>query len=278
MNAIVVVFALEEIPRGEVLERERESFPKLEREREMCTLEKRGNLFILTLTGNDEHRLNPTLIDAIRAALHRVRSESTTPSALITTAHGKFFSNGYDLAWAKTSGGPTTTIAHRLRLMSTKFRSLVNDLFSLPMPTIASVSGHASAAGYILALSHDYVLMRKDRGFLYMSEVDIGLNIPAWFVAVVSSKVGSGMARRDVVLRSAKLTAEVAAEIGIVDSAHDSAEETVKAAVRLGDELVARKWDGHVYGQIRRILFADVLRSIDFDESMEDAIAIASRL
>ncbi|KAA8534235.1 hypothetical protein F0562_031752 [Nyssa sinensis] len=240
-------------------------------QREMCTLEKRGSLFILTLTGNDEHRLNPTLIDAIKAALLRVRSKSSTaPSALIITAQGKFFSNGYDLAWANTSG-PAATTVDRLQLMSFKLRSLVNDLISFPMPTIAAISGHASAAGFVLALCHDYILMRKDRGFLYMSELDIGFKIPAWFMALARCKIGSPMALRDVIQRATKFTAEVAAEKGIIDSAHDSAEETMKAAVRLGEELVWRKWDGHVYAQNRMVVFADVLVAIGFDETVENA-------
>lgn len=75
--------------------------------------------------------------------------------------------------------------------MDSLLRSVVADLISLPMPTIAAVSGHASAGGYILALSHDYVLMRSDRGFLYMSELDIKLVIPPWFIAIVKAKIGS---------------------------------------------------------------------------------------
>ncbi|PSS32595.1 Enoyl-CoA delta isomerase 1, peroxisomal like [Actinidia chinensis var. chinensis] len=244
----------------------------------MCNLEKRGNLFILTLTGSDEHRLNPTLLDAIQSALHRVRSESSASSALITTAHGKFFSNGYDLDWAKSGGQDTKP---RLQLMSSKLRSLVKDLISLPLPTIAAVTGHASAGGMILAVSHDYVVMRRDRGFLYMSELDIGLPIPAWFTAVIGAKIGSPAARRSVLLRSAKLAADAAAKWGIVESAHDGAEETVRAAVRLGEELVGRKWDGHVYGQIRMEMFSDLLRALDFDETVGDSKLlnnVASRL
>ncbi|KAI9084582.1 hypothetical protein K1719_032458 [Acacia pycnantha] len=61
----------------------------------MCSLEKRGNIFILTLTDTDEHRLNPTLLTAISSALRCVRSEASSSSALITTAHGKFFSNSF---------------------------------------------------------------------------------------------------------------------------------------------------------------------------------------
>ncbi|KAH7840312.1 hypothetical protein Vadar_015492 [Vaccinium darrowii] len=242
----------------------------------MCTLEKRGSIFILTLTGtNDEHRLNPPLLDSIKSALARVRSESSSSStALITTAHGKFFSNGYDLAWAKAAD-----TNNRLMLMSSKLRSVVTDLISLPMPTIAAVTGHASAAGCILALSHDYVLMRKDRGFLYMSELDIGLPIiPAWFLEVIQSKIGSPAARRDVMLRAKKVTAEKAAEMGVVEAVDGGAEETVRAAVRLGGDLVGRGWDGHVYGQIRMALFSDLVSVLRVDEKTSDADTIASRL
>ncbi|KAL6977339.1 dodecenoyl-CoA isomerase [Sarracenia purpurea var. burkii] len=244
----------------------------------MCTLEKQGSIFVLTLKGNDEHRLNPTLIDTIKAAIDRVRSESSTSAAaLVTTAEGKFFSNGYDLAWAKT-GGPAAGTNDRLVLMSSKLRSLTVDLLSLPMPTIAAVTGHASAAGLILALCHDYVLMRKDRGFLYMSELDIGFRLPSWFAAVIRSKIGSPIARRDVLLRAEKLTAKAAAERGIIESAHDSAEKTVEAAVKLGEEMVGRRWNGHVYAQIRRSMFGDVMDAIGYDETVEDASLVNKAL
>ena len=108
----------------------------------MCTLEKRGNIFILTLTGPGEHRLNPTLLDAIQSALGRVRAESGTSSALITTAEGKFFSNGYDLDWANSSPNPEA----RSHLLDSKLRTLVADLISLPMPTIAAVRARSRVA------------------------------------------------------------------------------------------------------------------------------------
>nr|XP_027111039.1 enoyl-CoA delta isomerase 1, peroxisomal-like [Coffea arabica] len=229
----------------------------------MCSLEKRGSVFILTLTGNDDHRLNPTLIDSIRAALQQVKAKSTGPSALITTAQGKYFSNGYDLKWAASNVGGA-------QLMSSKLRSLVSELITLPMPTIAAITGHASAAGFVLALCHDYHLMRKDRGFLYVSELDIGYKVPLWFAALIKSKVGSPKARREMIMKAAKLTAEMALERGIIDSAHDGAEETVDAAVKLGEELVRRKWSGHVYAQNRTAVLDEVLSTLGFDETVGD--------
>ncbi|KAL6970534.1 Enoyl-CoA delta isomerase 2, mitochondrial [Sarracenia purpurea var. burkii] len=237
----------------------------------MCTLEKRGDIFFLTLTGDDEHRLNPTLIASIRSYLREVREQSTRGSVLVTTARGKFFSNGFDLAWAQ-SAGSISEAPVRLHHMVSLFKPLVADLISLPMPTIAAVTGHAAAAGMLLAMSHDYFFMRKDRGVLYMSELDIGMTLPDYFTALLRSKIGSAAARRDVTLKAAKLRAAEAVAMGIVDSAHDSVEAVVEAAVRLGQELVKRNWDGEVYAEIRKSMYPDLCGVL----GLTDKVVIAS--
>ncbi|GAV57401.1 ECH domain-containing protein [Cephalotus follicularis] len=224
----------------------------------MCNLEKRGNLFILTLTGDgDEHRLNPTLIDSILLALSQAKSQATPGSALITTSQGKFFSNGFDLNWAQAAGS-TEGARDRLHHMVDSFKQVVAELISLPMPTVAAVSGHAAAAGFMLALSHDYVLMRSDRGVLYMSEVDIGLTLPDYFVALVEAKIGSASARRDVLLWGSKLKGVAAVTMGVADAAHDSPEKLHEASVRMGEQLASRKWNGEVYAEIRKSLYPNL--------------------
>ncbi|KAH1189492.1 Enoyl-CoA delta isomerase 3 [Glycine max] len=87
----------------------------------MCTLKKRGNIFILTLTGEGEHRLNPTLLDSIQSSLHRVPQEATASSALVTTVHDKFFSNAYDIAWAQSSD----EVKERMILMDSLLHSVI---------------------------------------------------------------------------------------------------------------------------------------------------------
>ncbi|XP_043703575.1 enoyl-CoA delta isomerase 1, peroxisomal-like [Telopea speciosissima] len=233
----------------------------------MCTLEKRGSIFLLTLTGADEHRLSPTLMDAILAALSRVRSESkeTPASALVMTGEGKFFCNGLDVQWAKAGG--TVDFSERLHILGSKFKALSTDILSLPMPTIAAISGHASAGGFIMALCHDYILMRKDRGVLYLSELDIGFLIPRYYMALIRSKVVLPAARRDTVLRAVKLTAEEALARGIIDSAHGTVGETVNAALRLGEELASRKWNGELYALMRKTLLSEVWDSFAAEDS-----------
>ncbi|XP_022844139.1 enoyl-CoA delta isomerase 2, peroxisomal-like [Olea europaea var. sylvestris] len=229
----------------------------------MCTLEKCGNLFILTLTGDnkDEHRLNPALISSIRSALAEAKSQAVAGSVLITLAQGRFFSNGFDLRHAQAVGAKSGSIQaakNELLRMVDLFKGVVSDFLTLPMPTVAAVGGHAAAAGLILAMSHDYVTMTASRSVMYMSELDIGMTLPDYFTALIRSKIGSASARRSLVLRAAKVKAEEAVEMGIVDSAYPSPEEAVETAMRLCDELAKKRWDGKVYAEIRKALYPEL--------------------
>ncbi|GAU10781.1 hypothetical protein TSUD_426490, partial [Trifolium subterraneum] len=134
----------------------------LDNKPKMCSLEKRNNLWILTITGDDQNRLNPTLIESLLSTLTNLSSQSTPGSVLITTGKGRFFSNGFDLLWARASGSESAA-AERLHFMVESLKPVAAALISLPMPTIAAINGHASAAGFLLAICHDYVFMRSDQ-------------------------------------------------------------------------------------------------------------------
>ncbi|XP_022143632.1 enoyl-CoA delta isomerase 2, peroxisomal-like [Momordica charantia] len=228
----------------------------------MCTLEKRGDVFILTLTGDNEHWIGPPFVSSLLSLLSQVKSQATRGSVLLTTSHGRFFSNGFDLPWAQAAGSKsaaTDRLAHMVHI----FKPVVAALLSLPMPTIAAVSGHAAAAGFLLALAHDFVLMRRDKGVLYMSEVDLGLTMPDYFAALMRSKIGSASVRRDVLLTGMKVNGESAVKLGIADAAHDGEEGLMEAAVAMGQKLAKRKWEGGAYAQIRKSLYPEMTPLLD---------------
>ncbi|CAH9103941.1 unnamed protein product [Cuscuta europaea] len=241
----------------------------------MCTLEKKGDIFYLTLTGIDEHRLNPTLISSIGTALTKIKSEAERGSVLITKAEGNYFSNGFDLKYAEAACTPEAAMYRIIDMVET-FKPVVAELISLPMPTIAAITGHAAGAGLILAICHDNVAMRSDRGVLYMSELNLGLPLPEYFSTVIRSKVGWHSARRTVVLRASKLRAEEALGLGLIGSAHANAEETVKAAVLLAESLSKRKWNGMIYAELRKALLPEVCSA--FGLTNNDTPAVPSRL
>ncbi|KAH7651453.1 Enoyl-CoA hydratase/isomerase protein [Dioscorea alata] len=256
------------------------SDPFISDDQTMCSLEKRGPVFVLTLTGDGDHRLGPDVIAAIRAALATARNEAlSTPggAALVTTAEGRFFSNGFDLGWAKAAGSPSAARA-RLESMVSLFSPVVADLLTLPMPTIAAITGHAAAAGFVLAMSHDHVLMREDRGVLYMSEMDLGLPFPEYFMVLMRSKIVDPRTLRDVALGAMKIGGKEAKERGIVDRVYPGTEETLEAAMKLGEQLAGRGWVGTVYAETRKAAFPELCKAVvDVDEDKEKVIA-ASKL
>ena len=133
----------------------------------MPTLTNHDDVYVLDL-GNDENRFNPTWLEAVSGFLTEV-SEKPAPRALVTTATGKFWSNGLDLEWM---GANQSEIQSNV--------DAVHDLFAqtleLNVPTVAAIQGHCFAAGAMLAAAHDQRVMRADRGFFCLPEVDI--NIP----------------------------------------------------------------------------------------------------
>ena len=55
-----------------------------------------------------------------------------------------------------------------------------------------------------------------------------------------------------------KVKGEEAVRMGIMDSTAASEESVVEAAVRLGDRLVERKWNGEVHAKIRKSLYPEL--------------------
>ena len=94
------------------------------------------------------------------------------PLAVVITGAGKFFSNGLDLdrfATEPEEAGPTVDGVHRL----------LGRMLLLPAWTVMAINGHAFAAGAMLTCTADVRLMREDRGYWCLPEVDLGLPLTA---------------------------------------------------------------------------------------------------
>jgi enoyl-CoA hydratase/carnithine racemase len=181
----------------------------------MVNLEPQGDVWVLRMD-DGENRFNRESIDALHAALDRVESVEG-PCALVTTGAGKFYSNGLDLDWL-LSGVPTDGFlddVHRL----------FGRVLGFPAYTVAAVNGHAFAGGAMLARAHDAVVMREDRGYWCLPEVDLGLPLtPAMFATVATKLPATTMAEASLTGRryggpeavAAGIASEVAAEDDVV--------------------------------------------------------------
>ncbi len=80
---------------------------------------------------------------------------------------------------------------HRRRAPSARARARASRAI-----TVAAVNGHAFAAGAMLATAHDHVVMREDRGYWCLPEVDLGLPLTAAMYAVVAAHLPAPDAAR----------------------------------------------------------------------------------
>ena len=215
-------------------------------------LKKEGDVFILTMQ-NGENRFNRTFIAAMNQALDVVE-KSSGPAALVTVGgEEKFYSNGLDLAWL---GGDGREEGPQFINSVLKF---LGRLMAFPFPTVAAINGHAFAAGAMLTLAHDFRVMRGDRGFFCLPEVDIKIPIAPGMMALIKSRL-TPQAFRTSILTGARIGGVEAKEMGIVDEAVSGDQVLPQAIARAAS--MANK-DRKIYCTIKRSMYKEAIALLE---------------
>jgi enoyl-CoA hydratase/carnithine racemase len=175
----------------------------------MPTLDNDGDVWILHL-GDDENRFNPDSMSAITEALDEVAAKPE-PRALVTHADGKIWSNGLDLDWLGQNQDRVQEFVDQVHEMLARF-------LAAPVPTVAAIQGHCFAAGAMLALAHDWRVMRADRGYFCLPEADINIPFTPGMSALIQSRLTPAAASTTMV-GAKRLGGDEAAHVGAVDAA-----------------------------------------------------------
>ena len=200
--------------------------------------------------GDDENRFSPELIADVSAALTQV-SESSEPVALQVTASGKFFSNGLDLEWLQAH-------PNELQPYVTQVHEMLRRVLTLPVPTVCAINGHCFAAGAMLALACDYRVMRTERGFFCLPEVDINIPFSPGMSALIQAKLTPRSAL-DAMSTGRRYDAPAALEAGIVDEMCDE-QVLMDVAQSMVAELAGK--DRGTLGAIKSVMYADVVAAL----------------
>ncbi len=211
-------------------------------------LRRDGDVFILTMNSGD-NRFNRGFLDALNGALDEVERESG-PVALVTVGGTeKFYSNGLDLDWL---GGDGAAVS---REFIGEFIRFLGRVMGMPVPTVAAMNGHAFAGGAMFALAHDYRVMRADRGFFCLPEIDLHMPLAAGMSALISARM-TPTALRDAVLTGARYGGAEAAAKQIVDEAHPL-DRVLPRAVEIAASLATK--DRATLGLLKRGLYGNAL-------------------
>lgn len=213
----------------------------------MPALDRDGDVFVLDL-GDGENRFAPDWVGAVTAALDEVAG-AQGPRALVTRATGKIWSNGLDLDWMGAhpeEAGPFVDAVHALFART----------LTLPVVTVAACQGHVFAAGAMLALAHDWRVMRADRGFFCLPEVDLQIPFTPGMAALIQARLSHRTAH-EAMTTGRRYGGTDALEAGIVDAAVPE-EQVLATAVERAQSLAAKACPA--LGTIKEGMYPHALR------------------
>jgi enoyl-CoA hydratase/carnithine racemase len=195
----------------------------------MPSLSRREDVFVLHL-GDNENRFNPDWVSAVGALLDEVEA-APVPRALVTAAQGKIWSNGLDLEWLAANlaeANPFLTQVHELFAR----------VLTLGVPTVAALQGHTFAAGAMLAMAHDLRVMRADRGFFCLPEVDINIPFSPGMSALILARLPIAAAH-EAMTTGRRYGGTEACDAGIVQAAV-AEEQVLEHAIALAAPLATK--------------------------------------
>ena len=209
-------------------------------------------MFVLRMD-NGENRFNKIFVAELNGALDEIERSSGEAAMVTVGGTEKFYSNGLDLDWMAGDG------ASEARDFIPTFLRLIGRFLAFPAPTVAAMNGHAFAGGAMLALTHDYRVMRADRGFFCLPEIDLRMPLAPGMTELIRIRM-TPQTFRDAILTGSRWGAAECVARGIVDEAAALAEVLPRAIARAAE--LAKK-DRHAYGVLKRGMYGDAIAALE---------------
>lgn len=170
----------------------------------MLSVESRDGIAVIRIEHGKVNALDIELLDALTRTLREHESQR----AVVLTGSGSVFSAGVDLK-RFLAGGSDYAEAF--------FHSLDDAFvtaFTLPIPVVAAVNGHAIAGGCVLVAAADVAIMSA--GTIGLPELSVGVPFPKVTVEIMRYRLGSRLA--GVVHSARGLRPDEAQQSGLVDT------------------------------------------------------------
>ena len=198
---------------------------------ETITIEKRGNVAILTINRPDKmNALNKMVHAEGVAALDELRRDGEVRVLVITGAGEKSFIAGADISEFE---GQTPVTQRDLFHEETFFNSI--DAF--PKPVIAMVNGFCLGGGNELALACDLRVCSENARFA-QPEINLGIMCGGGGTQRLPRLIGEGRAM-EIMLTGDMIDAETALRFGLVNHVYPAAEleaKTMELAARIAEK------------------------------------------
>jgi len=198
---------------------------------DMLHLEHQDGVAVVRLSHGVTNAINLPLVDELAGVVRQVKRDVQMRGLVLGSANDRFFSIGLNLP--ELYDLPSGEIAAFFRA----FSQACLDLYILPKPTVAAITGHALAGGCIVALCCDYRYIAEGRKLMGLNEVQLGLSVPYLADCILRHLVGIRHAR-EITDTGALFPPEESLRRGLVDRVLPL-EEVLPQAIEKGRELGA---------------------------------------
>jgi enoyl-CoA hydratase len=164
---------------------------------------------VLAMRAGKANAIGAAFLDQLSAQLDAV--ESSHASALVLTGEGSAFSAGLNLP--EVAGLDRPGLERFIR----RFSEVMLRVFTLPVPVVAAINGHAIAGGCVLALQADVRIAAAGNHRIGLNEVQVGLGLPAVVLETLRCQV-SPASLSPVALEGRLLAPEEALALGLVEA------------------------------------------------------------
>jgi enoyl-CoA hydratase/carnithine racemase len=195
-------------------------------------IDKRGDVAVVSL-GDGLNAVDATFLDGLNQALDEVEADAGV-AALVTTATGKHWSNGFDLEFLGGLGDAATGF------LDDTARTLAR-ILTLGVPTAAALNGHAFGAGAMFALAHDVRSQNAERGWFCFPEVDLHMQFMRFQLSLIREKL-RGETFDEAILSGRRYDGAASLAAGIVGASAPPA-QVVEAAVGLARPYAGKDRD-----------------------------------
>lgn len=205
----------------------------------------KGSYYLLEYNSPPDNRYTKRFLSAYLDALDYLRINGEAKILITTSRIPKFFSNGLDFEAA---------IADADDFFPNYYYKLMHTMLTYPYPTIAVVNGHGFAAGFMVAVCHDYRVMNPEKGFLCMNEVAFGATLLPPMMSIFRVKFGVQLSQK-IALQAHRFSGPEALKLNIVDAVGGLPE-----AEKIAERPEVKKYiKSRSYALIRRELLKEVI-------------------
>ncbi len=229
-------------------------------EKDGITLKRNVESGLLVLRmDRDENLFDMEMVNLLSVAIQKVQKFDHPKSLLICgSSPNKFFSNGHDL-------GSVEQMEDMYALVQSTWKKVLAPLLVMDCTTCACINGHAFGAGFFLALTCDYRVMRTKRGYLNFPELNLGMPLSIGYAELAKCKVPQSLWRQ-AILTGKRYTSKEALKLQLIDQ-ETSIDRLEPTCIELLTSIMEQqsqlmKFDPLKYSAMKKELYKDAYRAL----------------